>query len=587
MSESQNNNQDPNNVDDEQSRTTGVSSGPLDVSGSFQVAQNPEQFFQGSISADSDSMPTRSFSFASSQFNPDPSAQTFNPNVVNPEPSASYNPQPAPAYNALPEPSASYDPGPVDYHPEPSAAVHHGLASHPDSSGAFNPDPAAEFQGADFFDTIGRQAQNPQSYASQPQVFEQSERQPSEPGIIPNTTANPTRQPSADDRRLPGGFFDAQEGPSFGTANGATPTSPAANQLNQNYNPGVTAQQAFFAGNDVPQLPAPKPQQNSSFQDFYQDPSPVGGQFPASPAQPQPNAAGGFPQTQQGHPPQPQAPQSQMQNHQTANQASQFPPAQAQPPQPNVAPSAPSQQNDVRLAQKDPTTQSPSAPLPESSPSGNSGPTGKKKRRRRRLEDDEPANDFTQSEIEMDTFKRFEKLVVNPETKGLAMLAFHEAQHVLTQPEEFFRTMPTRGNIAEPAIFLFIVAGVSGLLAGVISMNLLITIQFMLGNVLQAYLLSFICWKMYTGMGSTEPFETSFRVIAYSQATLIIAGLKFSIFGNWIPAYITLLIATFFALRLQITGMKQVHDMPAGKVTPVLVLATLFIMLIRFKMFLL
>ena len=147
--------------------------------------------------------------------------------------------------------------------------------------------------------------------------------------------------------------------------------------------------------------------------------------------------------------------------------------------------------------------------------------------------------------------------------------------------------MPTRGNIAEPAIFLFIVAGVSGLLAGVISMNLLITIQFMLGNILQAYLLSFICWKMYTGMGSTEPFETSFRVIAYSQATLIIAGLKFSIFGNWIPAYITLLIATFFALRLQITGMKQVHDMPAGKVTPVLVLATLFIMLIRFKMFLL
>lgn len=167
------------------------------------------------------------------------------------------------------------------------------------------------------------------------------------------------------------------------------------------------------------------------------------------------------------------------------------------------------------------------------------------------------------------------------------MLAFHEARHILTQPEEFFKTMPARGNIAEPAIFLFILAGVSGLLAGVISMNLLITLQFMIGNLLQAYLLSFICWKMYTGMGSTEPFETTFRVVAYSQATLLIAGLKFSIFGNWIPAYITLLIATIFALRLQITGMKQVHDMPAGKVAPVLVLATLFIMLIRFKIFLL
>jgi len=47
------------------------------------------------------------------------------------------------------------------------------------------------------------------------------------------------------------------------------------------------------------------------------------------------------------------------------------------------------------------------------------------------------------------------------------------------------------------------------------------------------------------------------------------------------------LIATVIALRLQILGMKQVHDMPAAKVMPVIVLSTLFILLIRFKIFLL
>ncbi len=581
MSESQNNNQDPNNVDDEQSSSTGASSAPQDVSGSFQLAQNPEQFFQGSISANDDSgtMPTRSFSFSSSQFNPDPSA-TFNPNVLNPEPSASLAPHPA--QMSLPEPSASYTPAPQDvYNPEPSATIHPGVTSHPDSSGAFNPDPAAEYQGGDFFDTVGRQAQ-PQAFASQPQVFGQTEQEFADPGIVPNNTASPVRpQQPQDGRRLPGGFFDVPENAGAGTANGAAPNQQAA--PNQYAYKPVTAQQAFFAGNEVPQLPAPT-QQTSAFQDFQEKPSPVGEQFPQG-GQPAQSPGPGSTQApyQYGLPQPQQQMQDQQIQQQYAAQPAQYPtsPAQNQLPQPNAAPLP---QNNLNLNQNSASEQSPSA-VPQG---GGEKTVGRKKRRRRRLEDDEPpANDFTQSEIEMDTFKRFEKLVVNPETKGLTMLAFHEARQILTQPEEFFKTMPVRGNIAEPAIFLFILAGISGLLAGVISMNLLITIQFMIGNILQAYLLSFICWKMYTGMGSTEPFETTFRVVAYSQATLIIAGLKFSIFGNWIPAYITMAIATLLALRLQIMGMKQVHDMPSGKVMPVLVFATLFILLIRFKIFLL
>ncbi|MDZ4836272.1 MAG: YIP1 family protein [Candidatus Melainabacteria bacterium] len=717
MSESQNNNQDPTSADDEKNRATAHSEPydvdgpqdvdePQDVSGSFRIAQNPEQFFHGSInaSAEDGAMHTRSFSFASSQFDPDPATiQAFNPNVFglnrepegayNPEPSAVINPYPSATPDAVPaspagfsthpsaginsnqnqnqnqdqyqnqiqnqnqnsnpnpNPNPNLNPGSNPnqarsvMNPEPSAVIDPGPSHQPHPAPAVNHDPSSAFQPQDFFDNFGRRVENPQSFASQPQVFDQLD--PSahallESGQIANPHQAPVRPPTQDARRSPAGFFDAETAPPSTAGSALQPGAAPANPKPQNYNPAVSAQQAFFAGNDVPALPSQAAQTNSSFQDFYQDPSPAGQQFSDPGQQPGPGQLQ-HPGASQNLAANRLADQSPQQNQpaQTHNsgerqsalshrpvwnqepnqQANQQPSQQTPTGQPHVQPGLPnsaaqqypdpSSQN-AQLGQTPlphPTASTPRAPgpgepsapepklkLPEEGgsrskdlpPPAASGPTStKRKKRRPQPDEDETATDFSQATVQIDNFKRFEKLVASPETKGLFMLALQDARHVLLHPEEFFKAMPTRGNIAEPAIFLFILAGVSGLLAGVISMNLLISIQFFIGNCLQAFFLSFICWKIFTGMGSTEPFEANFRVIAYSSAALVIAGLKFNFFGNYIPAYITLLIATVIALRLQILGMKQVHDMPAAKVMPVIVLSTLFILLIRFKIFLL
>jgi hypothetical protein len=658
MSESQNNNQDPNSADDEQHRAGSASDGQ-DVSGSFKLAQNPEQFFHGGLATSPDEngvMQTRSFSFSSSQFNPDPSgtpvtdpsvAHSAAETVYNPDPSASFNTNAAPpAFNPdesaafrTTSPSAASSTTSAPAQTEPSTP-----ASTPAPAPSFSTDPtaltpnlaatsmpdAAETYNAerglgtnDFFDNPGRQVRTPQSFATQPQVFNETLPLEGADPLPPANYSNPPRQQPPDSRRSPAGFFDAAEPPGSSTVSGAPSPSGVTPTQVQKQNSGLTVQQAFFSQEVIPE-PVSARQANSSFQDFYQNPTPEGEQFP-TPGQQQKSISGQTPpqgllpetsshstqslQLPHSQPDQSTAPQ--LQPQQGVNQQSQQPqPTQNKQPlsgnfdQFEVSPDQGTQYtaynspdpNDSASRRRSGIADAPFVPevkpnlskgkkRSSSAPMATPGsePSGTKQKRRPRLEGDD--ENHTES-IDDAKFNRFDHLMT-PETKGLLMLAFHDARSILFQPEQFFASMPTRGNIAEPAIFLVIVAGLSGLLAGIISMNLLITLQFIIGNVLQAFLLSFIASKLFTGMGSTEPFETTFRVIAYSQATLIVAGLKFNILGNYIPAYITLLIATVLALRLQAIGMQQVHDFPPGKTLPVLVGATLFIMLIRFKCFLL
>ncbi len=658
MSQSQNNNQDPNSADDEQHRA-GSSADGQDVSGSFKLAQNPEHFFHGGLATSPDEngvTQTRSFSFASSQFNPDPSGTPVSdPNVAhsapetvyNPDPSASFNTQAAPpAFN--PDQSAAFrttspsaassttstplqsEPSAPAYQPAPaSSSSTDPSALTPNLAAASVPDAAETYNAErglgtnDFFDNSGRQVHTPQSFATQPQVFNETLPLEGADPLPPVNYSNPARQQPPDSRRSPAGFFDAADPPGPSTISGA-PSQPGVTPTQvQKQNSGLTVQQAFFSQEAIPE-PVSARQANSSFQDFYQNPTPEGEQFPA-PGEKQQSLSGqtpvqGFLQetsSQSGQSPrrpdsqtgQNSAPQLQLQ--QGLNQPSPQPqPTPNQPPLPGnfdqfeVSPYQGPQYtgynspdpNDSASLRRSGIADAPFVPevkpnlqkrkkRSSSAPMATPGaePAGTKQKRRPRLAGDDE-NDT--GSIEDAKFNRFDHLMT-PETKGLLMLAFHDARAILFQPEQFFASMPTRGNIAEPAIFLLIVAGLSGLLAGIISMNLLITLQFIIGNVLQAFLLSFIASKLFTGMGSTEPFETTFRVIAYSQATLIVAGLKFNILGNYIPAYITLLIATILALRLQAIGMQQVHDFPPAKTLPVLIGATLFIMLIRFKCFLL
>ncbi len=199
---------------------------------------------------------------------------------------------------------------------------------------------------------------------------------------------------------------------------------------------------------------------------------------------------------------------------------------------------------------------------------------------RRQRNFDEPADSEELDEMaesQLDTITRIQRMVT-PEARGTFIYSFYQAKDILLSPKTFFAKMPHRATVAESALFLFIYVVTGGLLAGVINSNLLITCEFILINLTSAVLLSIILSRMMIFMGSLEGFEPTFRVVVYSQACLLIAGLKIPYIG-----YGTLLAATVYAIYLQILGLSAAHDMPARKFLPALIFAHLFIGFLKFK----
>jgi len=175
-------------------------------------------------------------------------------------------------------------------------------------------------------------------------------------------------------------------------------------------------------------------------------------------------------------------------------------------------------------------------------------------------------------------FKRLGKLVT-PETKGLFLYNFYQAKELVTSPTNFFRTLPPPGNIAEPAIFLLIMTIAGGLLAGITRANLLITIGFVVANLIGATFSAFAMWKLYVMSGSQRSFEENFRVVAYSQVTLLLAALQAPLLG-----VITGLLAFIGTVYIQIQGMTQIHDLPRNKIIAILIGISLFLAIIHVKL---
>lgn len=175
-------------------------------------------------------------------------------------------------------------------------------------------------------------------------------------------------------------------------------------------------------------------------------------------------------------------------------------------------------------------------------------------------------------------FKRLGKLVT-PETKGLFLYTFYQAKELVTSPSNFFRTLPPPGNIAEPAIFLLIMTITGGLLAGITRANLLITIGFVVANLIGATFSAFAMWKLYVMSGSQRSFEENFRVVAYSQVTLLLAALQAPILG-----VITGLLAFIGTVYIQIQGMTQIHDLPRNKIIAILIGVSLFLAIVHVKL---
>lgn len=134
---------------------------------------------------------------------------------------------------------------------------------------------------------------------------------------------------------------------------------------------------------------------------------------------------------------------------------------------------------------------------------------------------------------------------------------------VLTRPAVFFREMPKTGGLMEPLAFVLVLAAVTALLDAILG---LIGVKFILSAGMAivrivlfpviitaaVFIWALIMQVVWKAMGSQEPFETSFRCVAYLSAVMPLmtiieaipqAGQFLTIVG-WIFFYVTASVET-------------------------------------------
>lgn len=163
-----------------------------------------------------------------------------------------------------------------------------------------------------------------------------------------------------------------------------------------------------------------------------------------------------------------------------------------------------------------------------------------------------------------------ETTVPAPSAPPAAPLAkvLETAKAVILNPVGFFRSMPKTGGLADPLIFVVVLAVATGLIQAVLGLVhlrvaataimalasiVLVPILAVIGSFIGAAIL-FVIWKL---MGSKESFETAYRSAAYMSAIqpiVVILGL--------IP-YVGSLVGLAWGLYLVVTASVEVHGIKA------------------------
>ncbi len=137
-----------------------------------------------------------------------------------------------------------------------------------------------------------------------------------------------------------------------------------------------------------------------------------------------------------------------------------------------------------------------------------------------------------------------------------------QAKQVITGPEAFYRSMARGGGLSEPLIFGLVMAGIAGLVFGVLSIIgltgagfaglgavIVMPIGWLIGGFIGAAIL-FVIWKL---MGSPENYETAYRCAAYSAAIFPIV-----IIIDIIP-YLGTVVRVVWGTWLMIIASVEVH----------------------------
>ena len=141
---------------------------------------------------------------------------------------------------------------------------------------------------------------------------------------------------------------------------------------------------------------------------------------------------------------------------------------------------------------------------------------------------------------------------------------------VITEPAEFFRNMKKSGGFADPLIFMAAMGVVSGILqailsvvglgmkvsfAAALSMIFMIPLIVMIFGFVGAGIF-FVIWKL---MGSSQPYETSYRCVAYAAAVTPVTTLI-----GVIP-YLGAAAALVWMMFLMVTASREVHNLELQK----------------------
>jgi hypothetical protein len=121
------------------------------------------------------------------------------------------------------------------------------------------------------------------------------------------------------------------------------------------------------------------------------------------------------------------------------------------------------------------------------------------------------------------------KRLFSQETKWMLAYYLQQAQAVLLKPAEFYEAMPREGGYTEPMVFLCISGAIFGLLQAIGHFDpfeIIFAFVYVFASVaIGAYAASHVLQSM----GGKGTPESTFRVIAYSKATLLFAWINLGI----------------------------------------------------------
>lgn len=151
-----------------------------------------------------------------------------------------------------------------------------------------------------------------------------------------------------------------------------------------------------------------------------------------------------------------------------------------------------------------------------------------------------------------------------PIARGFIAKYWGQAKVILFSPQVFFNTMPTEGGYKDPLIFLTVSAGVNALCAGLIALQLPLIGLIFIASLIAVFVGSAVACFLSQAMGSKGSYEATFRVLAYSEATLLFV---------WIPGLG--FVPALYTLALNYIGLRQVHQLSGVKTASVVLLTGL------------